>query len=225
MSTAHSLLPPLHHGDSLTREEFLRRWEAMPGVRHAELIDGIVAMPSPVSLAHGDYCMPLITWVGLYVAATPGCWAGTETTWLMSTSDVSQPDIALRILPEFGGQSRVEGVYATGAPELVIEISQSSAARDLGPKLRLYQRSGVREYLTVLLQDEQVIWRELAGGAYQEIPYDVDRVLRSRQFPGLWLAPDALWRQDLPQLLAVVQQGTQSPEHAAFVQRLATHLS
>ena len=42
------LLPPLHDGDRLTSDEFIRRWEAMPDLKHAELIDGIVQMPSPV---------------------------------------------------------------------------------------------------------------------------------------------------------------------------------
>ena len=39
---------PLEHGDHLTREEFERRYEAMPHVRKAELIEGVVYMPSPV---------------------------------------------------------------------------------------------------------------------------------------------------------------------------------
>ena len=33
---------PLEHGDHLTAEEFERRWEAMPDLKHAELIDGMV---------------------------------------------------------------------------------------------------------------------------------------------------------------------------------------
>jgi hypothetical protein len=47
--------PPLIEGDSLTSDEFLRRWVEMGDVKHAELIDGIVYMPSPVSLGHGEY--------------------------------------------------------------------------------------------------------------------------------------------------------------------------
>ena len=43
--SAPVLLPPLREGDRLTREEFLRRWEAMPDLKWAELIDGIVYMP------------------------------------------------------------------------------------------------------------------------------------------------------------------------------------
>ncbi|HEX7379856.1 MAG TPA: hypothetical protein VF278_22210, partial [Pirellulales bacterium] len=46
-------VPPLRAGDELTREEFLRRWEADPTIKFAELIGGTVYMPSPVSAEHG----------------------------------------------------------------------------------------------------------------------------------------------------------------------------
>lgn len=39
-------IPFLHNGDHLTREEFERRYEAMPDVKKVELIEGIVYMPS-----------------------------------------------------------------------------------------------------------------------------------------------------------------------------------
>jgi Uma2 family endonuclease len=76
----------------------------------------------------------------------------------MGPKDVPQPDIALRILPECGGQSGMEGIYATGAPELVVEVSGSTLSRDLGTKLELYQRAGVLEYLTILPHAKQLIW-------------------------------------------------------------------
>jgi hypothetical protein len=44
---------PLSMGDQLTREEFLRRWEAEPSIKLAELIKGTVYMPSLVSVEHG----------------------------------------------------------------------------------------------------------------------------------------------------------------------------
>jgi hypothetical protein len=109
---AHTLPPPLRDGDRLTSNEFLRRWEAMPELKHAELIDGIVYLSSAVSLKHGDFHNPLSGWLHIYTASTPGCRAGPDTTWVMGKRDVPQPDIALRILPDKGGQSRVEGEYA-----------------------------------------------------------------------------------------------------------------
>src|SRR5215831_15354338 len=92
--------PPLRDGDRLTSDEFIRRWEAMPDLKHAELIDGAVYMPSPVSRKHSDFESPLVTWLTIYAAGTPGCWAGSDGTWLMEQS-APQPDIALRVLPGY----------------------------------------------------------------------------------------------------------------------------
>ena len=55
--------PPLFEGDCLTSDEFLCRWEAMPDLKHAELIDGIVYTPSPVSRDHGQFEYVLTAWL------------------------------------------------------------------------------------------------------------------------------------------------------------------
>ena len=41
-------IPPLESGDRLTRHEFERRYQARPEIKKAELIEGVVYMPSPV---------------------------------------------------------------------------------------------------------------------------------------------------------------------------------
>jgi Uma2 family endonuclease len=219
---AAPFLPPrLRDGDRLTRDEFLRRWEQMPDLKRAELIDGIVHMPSPVSDTHDDFHSRLFAWLTYYVTATPGCRTGAEGTWMMSEDSVPQPDLTLRIRPEFGGQSRVDRDYAAGAPELIVEISHTTSAKDKGAKLRLYERSGVLEYLTVTPSKQQIVWRDLVDGKYREIAPDADGYLRSRVFPGLWLNLAALWEGDLPGLAATVQQGVATPQHSEFVERLA----
>lgn len=35
-------IPPLENGDRLTRDEFERRYEAMPELKKAELVEGVV---------------------------------------------------------------------------------------------------------------------------------------------------------------------------------------
>ena len=70
---------------------------------------------------------------------------------------------------EYGGQSGVERGLGKGAPELIVEVSHSSASYDLGPKLRLCRAAGVQEYITVLLAESKVIWRRLVAGAYVTI--------------------------------------------------------
>ncbi len=220
--SATVLLPQLREGDRLAREEFLRRWEAMPDLKFAELIDGIVHMPSPLSDIHSDFHSRLDFWLGYYVMATPGCALRSCGTWLMSKESVPQPDLALRILAEHGGQSRLEGEYPAGAPELIVEISHTTSSRDSGAKLRLYERSGVREYLIVRPMKKQVIWRELIEGEYREMAAGQDGILRSRVFPGLWLDTAALWNGDLAGLAAAVQQGMATAEHAAFLRKLGS---
>jgi hypothetical protein len=221
MSLAAAIIrPTLREGDRLTAAEFLRRWEAMPELKHAELIGGIVFfMPSPVSASHSDSHFDLALWLGAYRDATPGCQAGLDCTWKMGPDDVAQPDLFLRLDPEYGGQSRMEGNYAAGAPELIVEVSGASTSRDLGVKLNLYRRSGVREYLTVLLKPKQVIWRQLARGRYREMEPDEDGLLRSHVFPGLWLDPAALG-SSRRSIRTAVERGLKSEQHAAFVQRL-----
>ena len=223
MSMSASVLPtPLREGDRLTREEFLRRWEAMPDLKQAELIDGIVHLPSPLSDIHSDFQSRLNGWLIFYEQATPGCTARSSGTWLMSKESVPQPDLSLRILAENGGQSRLEGEYPAGAPELIVEISHTTSSRDLGVKFRLYQRSGVCEHLIVRPKRRQVIWQELIEGGYREIPAGQDGILRSRVFPGLWLDTAALWKRDFAGLAAAVQQGLETGEHAEFLRKLGS---
>ncbi|HUA61099.1 MAG TPA: Uma2 family endonuclease [Verrucomicrobiae bacterium] len=204
---APNLPPPLRDGDRLTRDEFLRRWEEMPDLKRAELIDGVVYMPSPVSDFHDDFHTRMSFWLTSYAASTPSCRSGITGTWLMSPDSAPQPDLTLRLRPERGGQSRIEGKYAAGAPELIVEISHTTAAKDKGVKLRLYERSGVREYITVMPHEQEIVWRELVNGSYREIALDADGLFRSRVFPGLWLDPAALWAGDLAGLADAVQRG------------------
>lgn len=69
-------------GDRLTRDELERRYEAMPRIEKAELIEGVVDVPSPVRFeAHGWPHVRLITWLGAYVASTPGVRSGERGPW------------------------------------------------------------------------------------------------------------------------------------------------
>jgi Uma2 family endonuclease len=215
------LPPPLLEGDRLTSGEFMRRWETMPELKFAELLDGYVFMASPLSRDHGRFDIMLSGWICSYMAATPGCDACSNATWLMGKDDVPQPDITLQIAPERGGQSGIEGAFAAGAPELIVEVAASSYSRDMGVKRRLYERMGVREYLVAVLNRKQLIWLELVNGSYQALEPGADGISRSRCFPGLWLYVDALWDLDSARVFAVLQQGLASPEHAEFVARLA----
>lgn len=202
-------------GDRLGRDEFLARWEQMPALRFAELIDGVVYLPSPVSLEHARRDSLLQGWAWRYASEAKVAETLTNVTWLMSES-APQPDLSLRLKPEYGGQSREEGKLAAGAPEFVAEVSRSSRSYDLGPKLELYEQAGVREYLAALLEEQRLEWRVLRARGYELMRPDSAGIYRSEVFPGLWLDEAAFWNDDAPGVLAVLERGLNSAEFAAF---------
>jgi Uma2 family endonuclease len=215
-------VPPLESGDRLTRPEFERRYAAAP-VAKAELIEGVVYVASPLRFQqHAEPHSRVDTWLGTYVAFTPGTRSGIEPTVQLDLDNEPQPDIVLLIDESAGGQTRVtaEG-YLEGAPELVIEIAASSAALDLGDKKQAYRRNGVTEYLVWQVFENQIDWYTLTDGAYQRLSVDGDGILRSARFPGLWLAVNAILTGDMAQVLTVLQTDLQSLEHQAFVAQLA----
>lgn len=62
-------MPPLENGDRLSRSEFERRYSAMPEVKKAELIEGVVYRASPLRhQPHGKPHFRLITWLGITVS-------------------------------------------------------------------------------------------------------------------------------------------------------------
>ena len=201
--------------------EFERRYSAMPHVKKAELIEGVVYMPSPVSQKkHSRPQSFLVTWLGNYIAATPGTDAGVNATVRLDLANEPQPDGMLLILPECGGQSRDDGDYIGGAPELVAEVAASTASFDLHDKLQAYQRNAVREYIVWRVRDKAIDWFVLRDERFEKLLPDADGFLKSETFPGLWLDSAAMIAGDLARALAVLQQGLASAEHAAFVARL-----
>ena len=212
-------IPPLETGAHLSASEFLRRYEAMPDVKKAELINGIVYMTSPVRLdLHGEPDNLLQTWLGTYSIATAGVRAATNSTTRLSADDVPQPDGLLRILPECGGQARLDAKgYLQGAPELVVEIAASSASIDTREKLASYRRAGVREYLIWRTEDGAVDWWSLEEDEYRPLPVDSMGVMRSKVFPGLWLDTLALLAEDGAKLMARLHEGLSTEEHAALL--------
>jgi len=214
--------PPLEAGDRLSRAEFERRYEAHPEIKKAELIEGVVYVTSPVRIEqHSRPHSDIVTWLGVYRAATPGVNGGDNGTVLLDPENEVQPDAFLRLEEAHGGGARLtEDDYLEGPPELVVEISASSASYDLHDKRRAYQRNGVQEYLTVQMYDRRMDWLVLREGVYQALMADEEGVLRSEVFPGLWLRPAAFWERDLAGMLTTLQQGIESPAHVEFVRRL-----
>ena len=215
-------IPPLENGDRLTRAEFERRYDAMPHLKKAELIEGEVFMPSPVGYQkHGHPRIRLVFWLASYETDTPGVESADNGSVRLDADNEVQPDGFLLILPGRGGNARIsEDDFIEGAPELVAEVSSSSVSYDLGKKLNVYRRSGVREYVVWRVLDRQVDWFVNREGRFEPLAPSGDAILRSTVFPGLWLDPAALVNGEMATVKAVLEQGLKSPEHAEFVARL-----
>jgi Uma2 family endonuclease len=217
-----SIIPPLETGDRLSRAEFERRYTAMPELKRAELIEGVVYVPSPVRLQrHGRPHFRLVTWLGNYETATPCVIGADNASVRLDLDNEPQLDAVLFIDPENGGQARITtDDYVENAPELVAEIAASSASYDLDTKLAVYRRNGVREYIVWRVLDRQIDWFVLREGEFVRLPLDDAGVYRSEVFPGLWLDPTALARGDTQAVKTTLQRGLATVEHAEFVARL-----
>lgn len=218
---------PLETGDHLSRDEFERRYDAMPELKKAELINGVVFMPSPVRWdRHGTQHARILGWLIQYEAATPGTQTADNGSVRLATDSEPQPDAALIILPTYGGQAKfTPDGYLEGAPELVAEIASSSVSIDRNSKLKMYQNSGVREYIIWRVLDNEIDWFVLRDGVFVALTLDADGRYRSEVFPGLWLDPAALINGNLAEVMAVLQQGIASAEHATFVAHLASQVT
>jgi hypothetical protein len=228
-------IPPLRDGDRMDADEFLRRYAADPVVYSAELLQGVVHITRwrefqdgkeeicpGITATQGAAHAKLSGFLGVYSAHTFGTQgANRATTVFPSGTTCLEPDIMLRILPECGGGSTIGAdKFVHGTPELLAEISFTSGARDFGKKFDAYQADGVPEYLVWRTAEKEVHWFALKRKKYVALSPHADGTLRSEEFPGLWLDIPALLAGDMAKVLATLQQGIASPEHAAFVAKL-----
>jgi len=213
-----TLVPPLEAGDRLSRDEFEQRYERMPDVKKAELIEGTVYMPSPVRAKnHAGPHNCLGTWLGVYVSETSGTACFDNSSVRLDMDNEPQPDLVLLKLIAGGGQARISNDdYIEGAPELVLEIVGSSRSYDLHQKKGAYRRNGVREYIAWITGEQRLVWWELREGEYQEIAPTGEGLVKSGIFPGLWLDVGALLRGDMKTVLAALRRGLDCPDHRAF---------
>jgi hypothetical protein len=215
--------PPLREGDRLSREEFERRYNAMPDLKRAELIDGVVRLAQWTDIPHAEARFMLIGWLGYYSAYTPHTSGSAHPSIRLDGLNEPQPDVSLRIESAAGGQCFVdEDGFWAAAPELVGEVVPDAAAYALHEKLDLLRRTGVREYIVWRVHDATIDWFELHDGRYTPLAVGPNSVNCSKVFPGLWLNPSALISGDGPAIQRAIEQGLADPEHDSFVGRLKT---
>ncbi len=215
-------IPRLENGDKLNRIEFEHRYSAMPELKKAELIEGIVYMASPLRITqHGEPHAHIMLWLGFYRSFTPNLQLGDNCTVRLDLDNEPQPDAILRI--KVGGQSTIsDDDYIEGAPELIVEIAASSVSIDLHQKLNVYRRNEVQEYLVWRVENGELDWFRLNAGEYVKVAPNSEGIICSVVFPGLWLDRTALLAGNLAKVLDVLQQGLASQEHQDFVSDLAS---
>lgn len=214
----NSIIPSLENGDRLTREEFHRRYEAMPKNVRAELIKGIVYMASPVRADnHGKPHADMMSALSYYRLVTNGISLLDNATYVARDDYEPQPDIVLRIEGKHGGKSWInDSGYLEGSPELVVEISSTTVSYDLHEKLELYEAKAVQEYIVWRVLDEQIDWFSLEDGKYKKMSADENGIMASKIFPGLELNVNALLEDDMKKVLATLQSGLESEAYKEF---------
>jgi Uma2 family endonuclease len=192
----------LENGYRLTTAEFLGRWEALPQIKCAELIEGTVYIPSPLRAdSHAEPGALMHLWLGYYASQTAGVKLYANPTLILDRENTPQPDSVLCRIPSKGGRDG----DLTGSPEMVCEVSSSSASLDMNAKFAVYRRSGIQEYLVWLTGERRVCWFVLEGEEY--IPLvEKSGLLKSRVFPGLTLEVKALLAMNGARVLAVQQR-------------------
>ena len=213
-------IPPLENGDRLTCKEFEQRYEKMPHLKKAELIEGIVYMGSPLRInQHGEPHADIMGWLSLYKAFTPNLQLGDNCTLRLDAQNEPQPDALLRI--KQGGQSIIsQDGYVEGGPELIVEIAASTVSIDLHDKLKAYRRNQVQEYLVWRVYDREFDWFRLTEGRYIKLQPHEKGIIKSEIYPGLWLDVNALLGGNLAKVFEVLQQGIATEEHQNFVRKL-----
>jgi Uma2 family endonuclease len=214
----------LHNGDSMTQTEFHRAYDQMPDGYKAELLGGVVFVCEPLGFPHGGRHLRLASVFDAYQAFTPGVQAADNATVILGKKDEVQPDLLLRVQPAYKGQSRdreskKDGFYVQGAPELTAEVAHTSKSIDLHLKKQRYARAGVLEYIVLCLKPAELRWFDLRGNS--ELSADKDGVFRSIAFPGLWIDSTHLLADQYQPLMDTLKRGLASADHADFVARLA----
>ncbi|HWB12957.1 MAG TPA: Uma2 family endonuclease [Pirellulales bacterium] len=219
LSEPAKCVPLLVNGERMVQPEFHRRYEACGEDEKWELIGGVVYGASPLKLPHSDYDDEIGYLLGTYRRATPGTQVTHNATAILGEESEPPPDLGLRILPEYGGQSETtpDG-YLKGACELVVEVAHSRRALAMHAKRDDYRRAGVIEYIVLCIEEQELHWFHFASG--EMIRPNRQGISRSQVFPGLWLDVAALLRRESQKLVEVLRQGLAGRAHASFVNRL-----
>lgn len=179
-------------GDRMTVAEF---FESAPEDRKAELIDGVLVMPSPASMSHELLQLFLASILSSYVQVRDlGTVLGSRTALDLGIEyQAYEPDI-LFVRRERAEILQEHGVM--GAPDLIIEIlSRGTKSVDRTVKRQVYNQAGVGELWLIDpagVKGSRFYQRRVAGGEMVEVQL-VDGVLHSTTVDGFFVRDEWLW--------------------------------
>jgi hypothetical protein len=215
----------LREGDRCEQSEFHRRYSAMPHVKTANLIDGVVFLERQVPFEHGHMHSIWHGILGRFAMETPSLKAVGNCTLILDDRNEFQPDMMLFRDRNAGGRVSTADRYLRGVPEFVCEITYSKKDTECHAKRIVYERCGVDEYCVIRLDDREIDWWIHDGVTFQSATLEEGRIFNSQVHPGLRINEQAIWEDDLPTLFRCMEEGLATPEHAAFVASLASRKS
>jgi len=139
----------------LTNADYMRLTPAVPGSVRYQLIDGELIEMSGAILAHQIFLFQFSLALGTQVGALEiGEIVPAPYDVHIDEFNTYQPDL---LFVSNERRAILERLGAFGAPDVVVEIlSDSTRRRDLGAKLPVYLRAGVREVVIVDLEARTV---------------------------------------------------------------------
>ena len=162
-----------------------QRWELIDGVPYA-------MTPAPTT-GHQRTVRRLLTLLSNFLDEKPCEVFAAPTDVILADLDEADENVETVLQPDLlvvCDPAKIEEKGIRGAPDLTIEIlSDSTAARDLGEKLALYEKHGVRCYIIVDPWSRTCTLREMgpdAKFAHPEI-YAVGDAMPIRIFPELMI--------------------------------------
>ncbi len=166
----------------LTAEEFLG-W-LQPKV-YADLISGEKYMHSPVSIRHATILNFVDRLLALYIEDRKlGQLHRENIAVRFDSRNVFMPDLCFFTKAQV---ARLHPNYASFAPTLIAEaLSPSTATRDVGLKLTICERYGVREYWVLDPQTAAHRFYALEGDIFVEFAQG-EELIESRVIPGFYL--------------------------------------
>lgn len=195
---------PFDNGDVMSREQFHRLYSECEELQRVELIEGIVYLPSPIrSKGHAEEQMLMLVWLDAYASRHEESGLSAQPPNSVMLDDENEPEPDAMLFRK--DQAQFDDGYLASAPELIVEIAASSAARDLHQKKRAYECNGVREYIVWRTRDKAIDWFRLVDGAYVTISPNAEGIIESAEFPGLRLDVPAMLAHDRARVLRALR--------------------